>query len=93
MQPVGLAAGLTTAVLMLGACASQPDGSGEPDPPRLTAPELTEAIENPDLFFLDVRSPAELEQYGTVEGYINIPLGELESRLNEIPRDKPILTA
>jgi rhodanese-related sulfurtransferase len=42
-----------------------------------------------DGFLLDVRQPAEL----TVEhapGAVNIPLGELRSRLDELPRDKEI---
>jgi hypothetical protein len=30
---------------------------------------------------------------GTREGYINIPLRELEKRLGELPKDKAILTA
>ncbi len=29
----------------------------------------------------------------TREGYINVPLGELEKRLNELPKNKTILTA
>lgn len=39
------------------------------------------------LFFLDVREPKELEELGTIEGYVNIPMSQLESRLNEIPKD------
>jgi rhodanese-related sulfurtransferase len=40
-----------------------------------------------------VREPEEIEELGTIEGYVNIPIGELESRLDELPRDKTILTA
>ncbi|OYW13328.1 MAG: hypothetical protein B7X34_00440 [Acidobacteriia bacterium 12-62-4] len=39
------------------------------------------------LFFLDVREPQELEELGTIEGYVNIPMSQLESRLSEIPKD------
>ena len=35
----------------------------------------------------------ELEERGTVEGYLNIPIEELADRLEEVPRDRPILTA
>ena len=42
---------------------------------------------------LTLREPWELEKFGTREGYINIPLAELEDRLDELPKDKTILTA
>jgi hypothetical protein len=44
------------------------------------------------IFFLDVREPKEIEDLGSVEGYVNIPLGQLESRLNEVPKDKLVIT-
>ena len=34
-----------------------------------------------------------LEELGTLEGYVNIPLGQIEKRLKEIPKDKAIITA
>ncbi|MCU0858222.1 MAG: FAD-dependent oxidoreductase [Pontiellaceae bacterium] len=39
---------------------------------------------------LDVRSPAELEQM-RIEGTVNIPLGALRKRLNEIDRNRPVI--
>ncbi len=39
---------------------------------------------------IDVRSPAEFSQ-GNCPGSINIPVGELASRLDEIPKDRPII--
>jgi rhodanese-related sulfurtransferase len=44
------------------------------------------------IFFLDVREPKEIQELGSVKGYVNIPLGELEQRLNEVPKDKLIIT-
>ena len=41
-------------------------------------------------FLLDVRTPEEYEE-GFIENSILIPLSELESRLSEIPADKPII--
>jgi NADPH-dependent 2,4-dienoyl-CoA reductase/sulfur reductase-like enzyme/rhodanese-related sulfurtransferase len=41
-------------------------------------------------FLLDVRQPVEL-LVETVPGAVNIPLGELRSRLGELPRDREIL--
>ena len=44
-----------------------------------------------DIFLLDVRTPEELVQDGVIEGYNHIPIDELEGRLAEVPRDKPIV--
>lgn len=44
-----------------------------------------------DIFLLDVRNPDEIEEHGAIEGYVNIPIDELEGRLAEVPRDKPIV--
>jgi rhodanese-related sulfurtransferase len=46
-----------------------------------------------DVLLLDVREPREIEELGAYEGYVNIPLSQLEKRLGELPRDKAILTA
>ena len=40
---------------------------------------------------LDVRSPMELEQYGTIDGAINIPVDELRDRLGELDHSKEYL--
>ena len=42
-----------------------------------------------DVVLLDVREPVELA-VEEVPGAINIPLGQLRSRLDELPRDRPI---
>ena len=60
---------------------------------RVEAQDLDEVLADADVVLLDVREPWELEEYGTRAGYINIPLGELESRLDALPQDKTILTA
>ena len=61
--------------------------------PQLTGDLLVDALNDPNIFLLDVRRPEELEELGTVEGYTNIPIDELAGRLEELPRDRPILTA
>ena len=43
-----------------------------------------------DLVMLDVRSPAELEQM-KIEPCVNIPLGQLRKRVNELDKDKEII--
>jgi hydroxyacylglutathione hydrolase len=40
---------------------------------------------------LDVREPDEWER-SHIEGAIHIPLGSLEARVDEVPRDKPVLS-
>jgi rhodanese-related sulfurtransferase len=58
----------------------------------LTTEELEKYQKDKKVFMLDVREPKEIEELGSVEGYVNIPLGQLESRLNEVPKDKLIIT-
>jgi rhodanese-related sulfurtransferase len=65
-----------------------------PAPKTLTPEELGKLLEKREnLFFLDVREPSEISQLGSIKGYVNIPLGQLESRLGEVPRNKLIITA
>jgi len=60
---------------------------------QLSTEELEKLLEKREnLFFLDVREPDEIKQLGSIEGYVNIPLGQLESRLKEIPKNKLIIT-
>jgi glyoxylase-like metal-dependent hydrolase (beta-lactamase superfamily II)/rhodanese-related sulfurtransferase len=41
---------------------------------------------------LDVREPAELTgELGRIDGCLHIPLGELRTRLAEVPREKPVV--
>jgi len=47
--------------------------------------------EKEDFVFLDVRSPAEYEQV-RLPGSTLIPLGALRGRVNELPRDKEVIT-
>ncbi|VBB84462.1 Putative NADH oxidase [Podospora comata] len=44
-----------------------------------------------DYFLLDVRSPKEFAS-GHIDGAVNIPLGDLRKRLDEVPKDKPIIS-
>ena len=61
---------------------------------KLTPDELEKALEKREsVFFLDVREPDEIQKLGTLKGYVNIPLAQLEARLKEIPKNKPIITA
>ncbi len=44
-----------------------------------------------DIFLLDVRTSEEIAQDGAIAGHTHIPIDELEGRLAEVPRDKPIV--
>jgi rhodanese-related sulfurtransferase len=43
-------------------------------------------------FLLDVRDADELADYGQIDGALNIPLAQLRDRLDELPRDRRIIT-
>jgi NADPH-dependent 2,4-dienoyl-CoA reductase/sulfur reductase-like enzyme/rhodanese-related sulfurtransferase len=47
-----------------------------------------------DVLLLDVRTPAEVKEQGRLpyENQVNIPLGQLRDRTNELPADKEIVT-
>ena len=83
-----------TPVLMVGLMAVLlACGWASRTPRKISADELEKLLEKKDaVFFLDVREPFEIQRLGSVKGYVNIPLGELEARLKEIPRDKLIVT-
>jgi hypothetical protein len=85
----------TLAMAQTGPPAS---GQGQPAPappqaPKMASDDVLTLVEKGEVFFLDVREPKELEELGTFEGYVNIPLGQIETRLSEIPKDKAIITA
>jgi hypothetical protein len=71
--------------------ASQPTPA--PEDQRVAPDDIDKLLADGKAILLDVREPKELEELGTREGYVNIPIGELERRLNELPKDKTILTA
>jgi rhodanese-related sulfurtransferase len=77
---------------------AQQASSSAPPPAQLKAQKMASddvmaLLEKGEIFFLDVREPKELAELGTFEGYVNIPLGQIEKRLSEIPKDKAIITA
>jgi rhodanese-related sulfurtransferase len=54
--------------------------------------ELDALLAQPErIFVLDLRGPDEIVKIGSLPGYVNIPIAELESRLSEVPKDKIIL--
>lgn len=58
--------------------------------PQITAGELAERLRTDDVAILDVRGAAEWEA-DHIPGVENIPVGNLEDHLEEIPRDRPLV--
>jgi phage shock protein E len=57
----------------------------------VTPAEVAQQLERPPApFLLDVRSAEEFAE-GRVPGAKNIPVRELESRLAEVPKDRPVV--
>jgi rhodanese-related sulfurtransferase len=77
---------LTT--LALGPAAAQSSGV------KPLSPEELQTLEKKGkIYFLDVREPQEIETLGTMKGYVNIPLSQLEKRMGEVPKNALIVTA
>ncbi len=74
--------------LILSACGAGEEGAT----PRVEAADIDGALADGALL-LDVRTAAELAEHGTIEGFVHIPIDELEGRLDELPKDVSILTA
>ena len=43
------------------------------------------------MYLLDVRRPEELVEHGAIEGYVNIPIDDLEGRVSEVPKDRKVV--
>ena len=76
--------------------AASPEGdpaASEPAVPKeLDVEDVAARLEaGEDITLLDVRTLAELESDGAIEGYLHIPIDELEARIGEVPTDKPIV--
>jgi len=62
-----------------------------PPVPGIDVTQLRQRLTvDPAPFLLDVREPWEYQE-GHVPGAQLIPLGELEQRVKEVPRDRPVL--
>ncbi len=60
------------------------------DQPISHAAQLTSDVSDAEPYLLDVRTPGEFEA-GHIEGATNVPLESLRQRLDELPRDRPIV--
>ena len=60
--------------------------------PFVAADRIDGVLEDGKVLLLDVRTARELMEAGTIPGAVHIHLGELAGRLDELPRDRPVLT-
>ena len=82
--------------LLLAACGTASTGSdmAEVDvadlPDSLTVDQVVALQDDPNVLVLDVR---EIEEYeaGHIPGVTHLPMGEVASRLNEIPQDQTVI--
>lgn len=81
------------AMAQSGSAGQPASPAAQPQAPKMASDDVLALVEKGEVFFLDVREAKELEELGTFDGYVNIPIGQLEKRLNEVPKDKAIITA
>jgi len=60
---------------------------------RVKPQDIDAVLADGNVTLLDVRDDNEIELLGGYHGAINIPMSQLETRLGELPKDRPILTA
>jgi hypothetical protein len=66
--------------------------AGEPTTERIGVEELKRKLDGGEGFLLiDVREDSELAEHGAIAGAIHIPMGELEERMKDIPKDVEIV--
>ena len=70
----------------------EPEAPAPAEPEELDVEDVAARLDGgEDITLLDVRTSEELERDGAIEGYLHIPIDELETRLAEVPKDKPIV--
>ena len=60
--------------------------------PFVVPGQIDEVLSDGRVLLLDVRTALELAEAGTIPGAVHIHLGELAERVEELPRDRPVLT-
>ena len=60
--------------------------------PFVAPDRIDDVLGDEKILLLDVRTAVELAESGTVPGAVHIHLGELAERVDELPRNRPILT-
>ena len=100
-RTLSLATAVLPAAFLGWGCGAGAPPTGEGAAAELAATEPAPRVEAADIdmtleagaVLLDVRTDEELAEHGTIEGFIHIPIDELEARIGELPAGVPILTA
>jgi rhodanese-related sulfurtransferase len=59
---------------------------------RIPIPELKKKLEtSKKVVVVDVREPKEIAEGGAIPGAIHIPMGQLEKRMGELPKNAEIV--
>jgi len=94
---------LLACITLFPACSSEPAPAPPAEAQHQASVEVAEAKPfdvadlkgridaGEDVYLLDVRRPEELEEHGAIEGYVNIPIDDLEAHLAEIPKDRKVV--
>ncbi len=83
------AALLCLAMLLCAGCRGVAPSAAE----DVTPQRMQELVRQHDAVILDVRDPAEFQALPPAPGALNIPLGQLESKLDSLDRDKHFVLA
>lgn len=59
--------------------------------PLVPSEQLESWVKQNQPLILDVRSSQEVEELGTLEGAVHIPVDELDTRWSELPSGRPLL--
>jgi len=54
---------------------------------RIAIAELKNKLASEEFLLIDVREDSELAEQGAIPGAIHIPMGELDDRMQDIPKD------
>lgn len=76
-------------IALLPGTAERAAAEGAGEAPRVAAEEVKRLAEKGEVVIVDVRGK-DAYDFEHAEGALSIPLGELESRLAELPKDKLI---
>ncbi len=80
--------GMVVAVLFVFAGIASGQAAQQTDTERIAVQALKDKLESGETFILiDVREDYEIEEHGALKGAIHIPMGELDARMADIPKD------
>ncbi len=87
---LGVIAAATWIVILTLAAPAAPAQDSETE--RIAISQLKQKLDSGEEFLLiDVREDWELEQDGAIAGAIHIPMDELDLRMQDIPKDIPLV--